>query len=413
MIDNYPHTVTTRFLCYVQIDTQADPNSETQPSSEKQKDLSRLLVSELKAIGIDDAELDPYGYVYATIPATIERPVPVICLCAHVDTSPDCSGMDVKPILHKNWDGGAITLPDDPAIVIRPEDHPYLATKKGEDIITASGLTLLGADDKAGVAILMDLAAYLMQNPQIPHGKIRLLFTPDEEIGRGVDKVDMAKLGADFGYTLDGGENFSIEGESFSADGMKIVFHGVSIHPGTAKGKLVSAIKAAADFIARLPTNSLSPETTELREGFVHPVQIEGGVEKTTLTLILRDFDTPRLARYAQKLRDLADQTKAAFPGLEIDCTTHQQYRNMREILDHHPLVMEHAEAAYRRAGLGPQRLFIRGGTDGSRLSFMGLPCPNLFTGEMALHGKQEYVSIQDMEKSVAMLVELVQIWAE
>ncbi len=412
-ISGYTHTAAERFIRYVQIDTQSDPNSPSQPSTEKQKDLSRILVQELKQMSIEDAELDEYGYVYATIPATTDKSVPVLCFCAHVDTAPDCSGKDVKPILHQQYDGSDIILPDDPSVIISTKDHPYLKQRIGDDIITASGTTLLGADDKAGVAIIMDLAHYLIQHPEVPHGKIRLLFTPDEEIGRGVAKVDMQRLAADYGYTLDGGERGHLEGETFSADAVTVTFHGISAHPGYAKDKLVHAIKAAADFISRLPRDTWNPETTEGKEGFVHPVQIEGVLEKATVQFIVRDFDTTMLTTHQARLKKLVDETLATFPGASADFTVTEQYRNMKEILDQHPQVMDHAAEAYRRAGIEPERMSVRGGTDGSRLSFMGLPCPNLFTGEMGIHSKQEYVSVQDMEKSVEVLLHLAQVWAE
>jgi tripeptide aminopeptidase len=406
-------SVAQRFMRYVQIDTQSDPNSETQPSTEKQKELSRVLVSELKAMGITDAELDEHGYVYATIPATSDKQVPVICFCSHVDTAPDCSGKDVKPILHTQWDGSDIILPDDPSVVISKTIHPYLEKKIGDDIITASGLTLLGADDKAGVAIIMDLAETLIKNPQIKHGAIRILFTPDEEVGRGVDKVDMQKLGADFGYTLDGGELGSLDGETFSADGMQVIFHGVSTHPGSAKDKMVSAIKVAAAFVEALPKQEWSPETTEGYQGFVHPVSVEGGIEKTIVGFIIRDFDTEMLMAHEARLKEIADTVVAQFPGARVEVKIQEHYRNMREVLDTVPHVVGHAETAYRRLGIEPIREAVRGGTDGSRLSFMGLPCPNLFTGMMGFHSKQEFISVQDMEHSVKMLVELVQVWEE
>lgn len=412
-IPRHAHTIAERFMRYVRIDTQSDPDSPTQPSTEKQKDLSRLLVQELRAMGVADAELDEHGYVYATIPATSARPVPVLCFCSHVDTAPDCSGTGVKPLLHRNYDGRDLVLPDALDVVIRAEEHPYLRQRIGDDIITASGTTLLGADDKAGVAILMDLAHYLVQHPEIPHGTIRLLFTPDEEIGRGVAKVDMDKLGARFGYTLDGGERGHLEGETFSADSVRVTFRGVSAHPGTAKGKMVSAIKAASAFVAGLPREEWCPEATEGAEGFVHPVRIEGELEKAVVTLIVRDFDTALLARHEDRLRALAEGVLREFPGSVYEMAVTEQYRNMKVVLDRHPEVMDHAEEAYRRAGLRAERRRVRGGTDGSRLSFMGLPCPNLFTGEMALHSKQEYVSVQDMEKAVEMLVHLVQVWEE
>ena len=411
-IPGYQHTAAERFMRYVQIDTQSDPASESQPSTEKQKDLSRLLVEELKHIGIEDAELDEYGYIYATIPATVEKEAPVLCFCAHVDTAPDCSGTGVKPLLHRNYDGSDIVLPDDPAVVISTKDHPYLKERIGDDIITASGTTLLGADDKAGVAIIMDLAAYLVQHPEVPHGRIRILFTPDEEVGRGVAKVDMQKLSADFGYTLDGGERGHLEGETFSADAVTVTFYGVSAHPGYAKGKLVHAVKAAAAFIDKLPKDSWSPETTEGMEGFVHPVQFEGVLEKATVRFIVRDFETVKLAEHEQRLKGLLDKTLQEFPGISADFEIREQYRNMKEILDRHPQVMDFVAEAYRRAGLEPKRMSVRGGTDGSRLSFMGLPCPNLFTGEMGIHSKQEYVSTGDMEKSTEVLVHLAQVWA-
>lgn len=411
-INNYDHTVAERFMRYVQIDTQSDPNSENQPSTEKQKDLSRVLVEELIAIGINDAELDEHGYVYATIPATTNKEVPVICYCAHVDTAPDVSGKGVKPRLHTQYDGTDITFPDDENVILSADNHPYLKERIGDDIITASGTTLLGADDKAGVAIIMDLAKYLIDNPQIKHGKIRILFTPDEEIGRGVNKVDMDRLGAQFGYTLDGGNRGHLEGESFSADGVTIHFNGISAHPGYAKDKLVSAIKVASTFIEKLPKNEWSPETTEGRDGYVHAVSIEGLIEKTTLEFIIRDFETTKLIEHEERLKKLAEETVAEYPGTSMKFIVKEQYRNMKEMLDPNPQVMNNAEEAYKRAGLEVERKSIRGGTDGSRLSFMGMPCPNIFTGEMAIHSKQEYVSVQDMQKSVEVLAHLAQIWA-
>ena len=412
-LTGYKHTVADRFMRYVQIDTQSDPASGTQPSTEKQKDLSRILVKELQEIGIKDAELDEYGYVYATIPATSKKNVPVLCYCSHVDTAPDCSGKDVKPILHTKYDGKDIVLPDDPTVVVSAKDHPYLQKRIGDDIITASGTTLLGADDKAGVAIIMDLANYLIQHPEIQHGDIRILFTPDEEVGRGVNKVDMKRLGAQFGYTLDGGERGVLEGESFSADAVIVTFNGISAHPGYAKGKMVNAIKAAAAFLDKLPRNEWNPETTEGKQGFVHPVHMEGGLEKATVQFIIRDFDTPMLATHEQMLRELVDQTVKEFPGLTTEFVVKEQYRNMKEVLDGVPHVMDYAAEAYKRAGMNAERVSIRGGTDGSRLSFMGMPCPNLFTGEMGIHSKQEYVSVQDMEKAVETLVHLAQVWTE
>lgn len=411
-LNNYQHTTAERLMRYVQIDTQSDPNSPSQPSTEKQKDLSNVLVEELISMGITDAELDEHGYVYATIPATIEGDLPTLCFCSHVDTAPDCSGKDVKPILHKNYDGSDIVLPDDHSIVISTSKHPYLKQRIGDDIITASGKTLLGADDKAGVAIIMDLAKYLMEHKEVPHGNIRILFTPDEEIGRGVNAVDMKRLNADFGYTLDGGERGHLEGENFSADAAVVTFHGVSAHPGYAKGKMVNAMKVAGTFLSKLPLNEWCPESTSGMEGFVHPVAMEGELEQAKVTFIVRDFDTIKLANHENRLREIAEQAVNEFPGSSFEMIVKEQYRNMKEILVHHPQVMANAEEAYRRAGINPESISIRGGTDGSRLSFMGMPCPNIFTGEMGIHSKQEYVSVQDMNMAVSICVHLAQVWA-
>ncbi|HEV3327145.1 MAG TPA: peptidase T [Puia sp.] len=413
MFENYAFTVAERFLRYVQIDTQSDPQSKSNPSTEKQKDLGRLLVAELREAGLGDAEMDDFGYVYATLPANSDKPVPVISLIAHLDTAPDCTGQGVKPIIHRNYDGGDLALPDDPTQVISPREHPYLATRKGDDIITASGTTLLGADDKAGVAVIMDTVHFLTQRRDVRHGKVRILFTPDEEIGRGVDKLNMARLGADFGYTLDAGERGALEDETFSADAMTITFHGVSAHPGYAKDKLVNALKVAAYFVDSLPKDEWSPETTEGRYGFVHPVRFSGIAEKAVVEFIIRDFFTARLEAYEEHLRSKVEDTLAAWPGAKVEIAIKEQYRNMKEILDQHPAVSEYAMEAIRRAGLTVHPSSARGGTDGSRLSFMGLPCPNLFTGEMAFHGKHEYVSIQDMQKAVETCVHLVRVWEE
>ena len=413
MLSGYSSSLVDRFFRYVKIDTQSNPDSDTQPSSAKQLDLSHLLLDELKSLGLTDAEIDENGYVYATIPANTEKKVPVICYCAHVDTSPDCKASEVKPILHKNYTGEDIVLPDDPEQIICTSEHPYLLEKVGDDIVTASGRTLLGADDKAGVAIIMEMAVYLLEHPEIKHGKIRILFTPDEEIGRGVNKLNMKKLAADFGYTLDGSELGSFEEETFSADGMHFIFHGVSAHPGHARDKLVNAVKMASAFIHKLPSDSFSPETTEDRYGFVHPVRMEGNAEKMRVDFIIRDFNTAKLGAYEEYLKDKADDVMRLFPGGRFEYGVKEQYRNMKEILAQHPSVSEYAREAIRRAGLDIKESAARGGTDGSRLSFMGLPCPNIFTGEMAFHGKHEYVSVQDMEKSIETIVYLSQIWEE
>ncbi len=413
MFTNYPFTVEERFLRYVQVDTQSDPFSTTFPSTEKQKDLGRILVEELQAMGISDAGLDHHGYVYATLPANTTADVPVICFCAHMDTSPDCSGTNVKPLLHRNYDGNPIVLPDDPAQVITIREHPYLESKKGDDIITASGTTLLGADDKAGIAVIMDMVHYFLQHPEHKHGTIKILFTPDEEIGRGVDHVDLEKLGAQYAYTLDGGELGSFEDETFSADAFTVHFSGVSAHPGYAAGILVNAIKVSSCFIESLPKRSFSPETTELREGFVHPVRIYGAAEKVSVEFIIRDFDTAKLMEYESFLQEKALEAAGRFPGTKVDFEHKEQYRNMKEVLDQHPKVSLYARNAIERSGITVISRSARGGTDGSRLSFMGLPCPNIFTGEMAFHGRHEYVSVQDMQRSVQVIVHLSMIWAE
>ncbi len=410
-MSSYSHTVKDRFLRYVQIDTTADPNSPSFPSSEKQKDLARLLADELGEIGLTDVEMDQWGYVFATIPSNSENEnLPTICFCSHMDTAPDCSGTNVKPIVHHNYDGNPITLPDDTSQVITTERHPYLKSKIGDDLITASGLTLLGADDKAGVAIIMDLAKQLVDHPEIKHGRIRILFTPDEEVGRGVEHLDMSKLDADYGYTLDGGPLGDIEDETFSADAVKVTIHGVSAHPGYAKGKMVNAIKVAAEFVNALPKDKWSPETTEHREGFVHPLAIEGGLEKASVTFIIRDHMTEKLNEYESRLESLVKMITEQY-NVSYDFEITEQYRNMKEVLRSVPFVTDYAMEAMRKAGIEPKLSIIRGGTDGSRLSFMGLPCPNIFTGEMAIHSRHEYVSVQDMEKAVKTLIELVQIW--
>jgi tripeptide aminopeptidase len=411
---NSPYSVEERFIRYVQIDTTSDPDSTSFPSSEKQKDLSNLLVEELKALGIADAANDEWGYVYATIPATSSREgIPTICFCAHMDTSPDCSGTEVKPIIHRKYDGSPIVLPDDPSQVLTVQAHPYLAEKIGDDIVTASGTTLLGADDKAGIAIIMDLAAQLMRNPSVPHGKIRILFTPDEEVGRGVEQLDMERLGADFGYTLDGGELGSIQDETFSADAMAFHITGISAHPGYAKGKMVNAAKVAGAFLSALPTDEWCPEATSDREGFVHPTAISGGLEEAAVSFIIRDHDTKKLAEHENRLREIMDAAIAKFPGAAYSSTVTEQYRNMKEILREVPFVTDYAVQAMEKAGILPDPGIVRGGTDGSRMSFMGLPCPNVFAGEMAIHSRQEYVSIQDMQMAVDTLIELVRIWEQ
>lgn len=409
----YAFTVAERFMRYVQVDTQSDPTSKTNPTTEKQKDLSKILAAELQAIGLADAHTDEFGYVYATIPSNTEKKVPVICFCSHVDTAPDCSGTNVKPILHKNYNGSDIVLPDDTTQVIKAKDYPYLQKKIGDDIITASGLTLLGADDKSGVAIIMDMVNYLVKHPEVKHGAIKILFTPDEEVGQGTAKVDLKKLAADFAYTLDGGEAGTFEDETFSADGARITVHGVIAHPGYAKDKLVNALKIAGEILAALPKNGFSPETTEKREGFVHPVAVNGIAEKATIEFIVRDFVTDNLAKHEARLKLIAEEILRQHPQAKMEFETWEQYRNMKEVLNKYPQVATYAEEAYNRAGFKVVNEPIRGGTDGSRLSFMGLPCPNIFTGMQAFHSKHEWVSVQDMQKAVEALVNLVQVWEE
>ncbi|QHV97697.1 peptidase T [Spirosoma endbachense] len=410
----YRHSAVDRFLRYVQIDTQSDPQSATNPSTEKQKDLSRILIQELTEMGLTDVELDEWGYVYATIPATTEKTnVPTICFCSHVDTSPDVTGAGVKPIIHYNWNGADIILPDDATQVIRVADHPDLRHQLGNDIITASGTTLLGADNKAGVAEIMDAAQYLLTHPEVKHGRIRLLFTPDEEVGRGTEKVDIQKLGADFGYTIDGEALGTLEDETFSADAVRITIQGVSTHPGFAKGKLENALKIAADLLATLPKNALSPETTEGKEGFVHPTRFEGNQDQAVLEFIIRDFTEVGLQEKETYLQNKLNDVLANYPGSSAKLVVKEQYRNMKEVLDQHAAVVDNALEAIRRAGLSAERRSIRGGTDGSRLSFMGLPCPNIFAGEHAFHSRLEWVSVQDMHKAVEVIVNLAQVWEE
>ena len=413
MFTQYSFTASERFMRYVQIDTQSDPQSVSFPSTKKQKDLSDLLANELQQMGAADVHADKHGYVYATIPSTTEKKVPVICFCAHIDTAPDCSGTDVKPVLHRNYNGTDIVLPDDPSQVIRMNDYPYLEQLKGHDIITASGKTLLGSDDKAGVAEIMDLANFLLTNKKIKHGEVKLLFTPDEEIGRGTDKVDLKRLGADFAYTLDGGEAGTLEDETFSADGVQVIIHGVSAHPGYAKGKMVNALKIAGEILAALPKSRLSPESTEGKSGFIHPVRVEGIAEKCIIEFIIRDFETIGLQKKEDYLRTQIEERLRTYPAASFEFKVTEQYRNMKEVLLEHPHVVEYAKEAIERSRLKVKLESIRGGTDGSRLSFMGLPCPNLFAGEQAVHSKHEFISVQDMNKAVETMVHLLQIWEE
>ena len=405
-------TVVDRFLRYVVIDTQSDPDSDSQPSTMKQKDLGRLLVAELLALGIADAHLDEHGYVYATIPANTGKDVPVICFCSHMDTAPDFTGSNVKPQIVPDYQGGDIRLSGDASRVIRVDEHTELRNQIGNDIITSDGTTLLGADDKAGLAEIMSAAAVLVGDPGIRHGTIKLLFTTDEEIGRGVDKVDLAKLGATFAYTVDGETAGDIEDETFSADGVEINISGVAMHPGFSKGRMVNAIKIASAIVARLPQEQ-SPETTDGRQGFIHPVEVSGSMASAKIGLIVRDFEEAGLAEKNALIGEIVKDVVAAWPGATYTLKVSEQYRNMKVVLDKHPEIVENAIEAIRRAGMTPRRGSIRGGTDGSRLSHMGLPCPNLFAGGHAFHSPLEWISRQDMEKAVATLVELAKVWEE
>jgi tripeptide aminopeptidase len=402
-----------RFCRYVRIDTQADEAASTYPSSPGQLELSRLLAAELRDLGLRDAAADEHGIVMATVPATTSRPVPTIAWIAHVDTSPETSGRGVNPIVHRDYDGRDLVLPGDPTKVLRPADDPDLARLKGKTIITTDGTTLLGADDKAGVAVIMEAAAHLAAHPEIPHGPVRVCFTCDEEIGHGVDHVDLGKLGAAVGYTLDGSGAGEIDRETFSADLAVVTVRGVNIHPSIGKGKMVNAVRLAAAFLGRLPWQALSPETTADREGFLHPYRIEGGVAEVTLRIILRDFDTPRLADKAELLRAAARLVEAEHPRAKIDVQVTPQYRNMAEGLAKEPRALAFAEEAMRRAGLEPKRTIIRGGTDGSRLTELGLPTPNLSTGEHNPHSPLEWTCLEEMQAAVRVLVELAQVWGQ
>jgi tripeptide aminopeptidase len=413
LFQSYNFTSTERFLSYVQIDTQSDPYATSSPSTEKQKDLGKILVQELKKLGVQNAELDTFGYVYAFIPANVSHKTPTICFCSHMDTSPDCSGTHVKPIIHRNYQGQDLVLPDDSSVIIRASDHPDLADQRGNDIITASGKTLLGADNKAGIAEIMDAVAFWFSHPEVPHAAISIVFTPDEEVGRGTDHIDIERINATYAYTLDGEKRGHLENETFSADGFSIKIQGISHHPGFAKGRMESALKIAAKIVATLPADLLSPETTEGKEGFIHPTNIQGSVEEAQIDFILRDFKTAKLVEYGDLLRRISEKVLAKFPNSTATFHQHEQYRNMYEILQNHPICVEYAMEAMRLAGLEAETCSIRGGTDGSRLTFMGLPCPNIFAGEHAFHSKQEWVSVQDMQKATETVIYLASLFAK
>jgi tripeptide aminopeptidase len=413
LFKSYAFSAQERFLQYVQIDTQSDPTSSSCPTTSKQKNLGKVLVNELIELGVSNAELDDLGYVYAFLPSNVSHEVPGIFFCSHMDTSPDCSGENVKPIVHKNYQGQDLILPDDSNVIIRLAEHPDLAEQMGNDIITASGLTLLGADNKAGVAEIMDAVAFWTLHPEVPHGPITIVFTPDEEVGRGADNINLKKIDAQFGYTLDGEKRGHLENETFSADGFHIHIQGVSQHPGFAKGRMESALKIATEIVANLPRATCSPETTEGKEGFIHPTDISGSVEEAQIDFILRDFDTSKLIEYGEQLKQITHQVLTNYPNSSARFEQKEQYRNMFEVLQHHPHCMDLAMEAMRLAGLNPETRSIRGGTDGSRLTFMGLPCPNIFAGEHAFHSKQEWVSVQDMNKATETVVFLASLVAE
>lgn len=410
---NYKSMVVERFLKYVKYDTQSDEESSSFPSTEKQKILSKDLSEELKNLGLKDAVMDEWGYVMATLPANTNKEVPVVAFISHVDTSPAVTGANVNPIIHKNYQGGDIVLPNDANQVIKVSDNPELKEMKGFDIITTDGTTLLGADNKAGVAEIVEAISYLISHPEIKHGTIKVCFTPDEETGRGTEKINLEKLGAKYAYTVDGSSRGEIESETFSADAVVIKFHGKNIHPGYAKGKMVNAVRVASLFIESLPKDRLSPETTDGRDGYVHCTNFNGNEELTVVKFIIRDFETPKLKEYEDFLKKLAEKTVQQFPGARMEFETVEQYRNMKEILDNYPSVRDNAIEGMKRLNIEPILSPIRGGTDGSRLSFMGLPTPNIFAGEHSFHSKLEWVAVQDMELVVKLIVEICKVWEE
>lgn len=410
----YPNNCVERFLKYITIDTQSREGSDTFPSTPGQLELLRLLRDELLELGLEDVVMDEYGYVFATVPSTSSKTdVPVIGFLAHVDTSPEMSGAGVKAVIHRNYAGQDLVLPDDPETVIPFAANPHLANQLGNDIITASGTTLLGADNKAGVAEIMAAAEYLLGHPEIEHGPIRIGFTPDEEVGNGTQYFDVERFNAHCAYTMDGETLGELQVETFSADAITVAFEGFNTHPGFAKGQMVNAIKVAADFISRLPVDSHSPESTAGYEGFVHPYMMHAGVDRTSVKLLVRDFVTRGLADLERMVEQLAGEAVAAWPGSRVEIEVEESYRNMKEVLDHHRAVVDNALEAIRRAGLDAKVEPIRGGTDGSRLSFMGLPTPNIFAGEHNFHSRFEWISTADMHKAVEVIIELSKVWEE
>lgn len=397
---------------YVRIDTQSDPLSNTYPSTEKQKNLTRLIYDQLIQAGVS-CETNEFGYVYAWLKSNSTKKVPSIFFCAHLDTAPDCSGTNVKPIIHLNYSGQTITLPDNPEIQISPIEYPELNDKIGKDIITASGLTLLGADDKAGVCAIMEGILYLLRNPELKHGDITILFTTDEEIGRGVDKVDPKKVNASFGYTFDSGDLGRFEEETFSADACSVEINGISTHPGYAKGKMKNAIKIASEIIDQLPKDFLTPESTDHKNGFIHPTRLHAELGFAKIDFILRDFITVNLDSHFEVIKQTCEHVIRKYPGAVYNIKRNEQYRNMKEVLDQHPKVSEFAMKAIEASGISLKQDIIRGGTDGSRLSFMGLPCPNIFAGEQAIHSLKEWVCVQDMQKASEVMVRICMLVEE
>ena len=412
-LENYEHTVLDRFFKYVPYDTQSAEDAETYPSTEKQKILAKVLVEDLKEIGLSDAGMDEHGYVTATLEANTKKKIPTLGLIAHMDTSPDVSGKDVKPHIHKNYQGGDIVLPGDTSQVILESDNPNLREQIGNDVITSDGTTLLGADNKAGIAEIFDALHYIVQHPEIEHGRIRVAITPDEEVGNGTKYFDVKAFAADYAYTVDGETAGEIENETFCADSVTIKIHGHNVHPGYAKDKLVNSIKIASEFIEKLPKDGLSPETTEKREGYVHPHHVSGGIETTTIKFLIRDFEEDGLKEKEAMLKELAESVVKKHPKAKLDFEVEESYRNMRFKLDEDPKVVEHAMEAVRRAGVEPKLNLIRGGTDGARLCYEGLLTPNIFTGGHNFHSKLEWISIQDMERAVETIVHLIQVWTE
>ncbi|MDZ7369599.1 MAG: peptidase T [candidate division KSB1 bacterium] len=401
-----------RFLRYVRFDTQSNPNSTTFPSTEGQKEFARFLAEELKALGLDNVTIDPYFYVIAELPANSSKKVPAVGLIAHMDTSPDVSGKNVRPMVHRNYQGGDIVLGDS-GVILRESENPILSTMIGHDIITSDGTTLLGADDKAGIAEIMEALAYLIAHPEIKHGPIKVAFTPDEEIGRGVDHFDVKAFGAVAAYTIDGETAGEVEDETFCADSVVLTIKGVNVHPGYAKNKMVNSIKIASQIVDRLPKHTLSPETTENRQGYIHPHYFSGNEEQSTVKFLIRDFTEEGLHEKESFLKEIVENVLRDYPNAAHEWQVVESYRNMKYKLDETPHVVEYALEAVRRAGLTPVRHAIRGGTDGARLCYMGLPTPNLFAGGHNFHSRSEFISVQDMNKAVQVIIELVRLWEE